>query len=199
MTSSSAWLSLLMASAGVPFGSEEREPGHRLESLVARLVDGRHVRQLGAASQRGHAERAQLARLDVWYRRRQVAAEHLHLPGNHRLHRWRRALVGHVQQVDAGHHLEVLTRQVGRTAVAAGRERKFARFLLGQRDELGQVVGRDGRMDDAYIGRLVDQDHRLEVLDRIVGQLLVDRGVDAVRAGRADDEVVTVGRGILGL
>ena len=52
---------------------------------------------------------------------------------------------------------------------------------LGVSDEFLEGLGRDRRMHDEHIGRGSEHGNRREVLDGIVGQVLEDGYVDAMR------------------
>ena len=118
-----------------------------------------------------------------------------HLPADDVLQRGRAALVRHVLHLDARDALEELAGQVLRRAVAARGERVLAGIRLHQRDELGDVLRRHARIDR----RACSAARAISVigtksLHRIVGQALVQRRVDRVRADRAADERVAVRR-----
>ena len=69
-------------------------------------------------------------------------AEHdLHLPADQVGKRRRRAAIGHVHHVDAGHHLEQLAGDMDAAAVAGRRHVDLARIGLGIGDELGNGLG----------------------------------------------------------
>ncbi|MNT28488.1 hypothetical protein D3C72_1641790 [compost metagenome] len=67
--------------------------------------------------------------------------------------------------------------------------------LLQQRDEFLQVVGRHVLVDDDGVGVERGLRDRLEILDRVVAHVLVERGVDAVRTRDAQHQGVAIGRG----
>ena len=100
-------LSLSTISAGVFLGAPTPIPCAR---LVARheIANGRDVRQHLRARRGGHRQRAQLAGPDVLDRRGHGIEHDLHLPAEQIGQRGRRAAIGHVDHVDAGHHLEQL-------------------------------------------------------------------------------------------
>ena len=105
-----------------------------------------------------------------------------------------------MQEVDLGRVLQHLHRQVRGRAVAGRRVVELARLALRERDEFGQRLRRDLRIDHQQVRRDRDQRDRREVLDRIVGQLRVGARRDGVRARRADGQRVAVrrrlGRGV---
>ena len=135
-------LSLSTISAGVFFGAPM--PNHDAR-LVARhkFGHGRDVRQRLRARRGGHRQRAQLAGLDVLDRRGQGDEHDLHLPAEQIGQRGRRAAIGHVDHVDAGHHLEQLAGHMVRASDAGRRQVDLARIGLGIGDELGNRLGRN--------------------------------------------------------
>ena len=73
-----------------------------------------------------------------------VSAEHdLHLSADQVGERGRAAAIGHVNHVDAGHHLEQLAGHMGRGPDAGRRHVDLARIGLGIGDELGNRLGRN--------------------------------------------------------
>ena len=118
------------------------------------------------------------------------------LPDSEIGQRRRRALVGDVHHVDAGHLLHQLAGEMGRRADARGAERDLARVLLGVGDQLADVLHRQvvGHRDDER--RDADQRHRREArhrielelagIERLVGRMGRDHRQEgvAVRAPR---------------
>src|SRR5262245_29447693 len=75
--------------------------------------------------------------------------------------------VGHVDQIDAGHHLEQLAGNMASTPNAARRHIDLARIGLGVRDELGNRLGWN-RWMDRHDKRLADDGcDRCDVADEI--------------------------------
>ena len=144
-------LSLSTISAGVFLGAPT--PYQRAR-LVARheIAHGRNVRQRLRARRGGHRQRAQLAGPDVLDRRRHGGEHDLHLPAEQIGERGRRAAIGHVDHVDAGHHLEQLAGHMGRGPVAGRRHVDLARIGLGIGDELGNRLGRNRWIDHHDVG-----------------------------------------------
>src|SRR5215470_374408 len=60
----------------------DRLPGRPVEAWHADVGERRDVRRRGGALRRRHAERAQLARLDQWISRREVAEHQLNVTGD---------------------------------------------------------------------------------------------------------------------
>ena len=77
------------------------------------------------------------------------------------------AAIRHVNQVDAGHHLEQLAGDMWRAPVAGRRHVDLARIGLGIGDELGNRLGRNGRIDHHDKGRAADARDRRDVADEI--------------------------------
>ncbi len=162
------------------------------------LRDRRHLGKLRRALDGGNAERARAARADVGDLLGQVGDHELHLPGDEIGRRRRAALVGHVHDLHAGHRLEELHAQVRGGADAGGAVGELAgiRFRIG--DELGDGGRRHRRVDRHHVRRHADQADVGDVLQRVVAEILVERGPDAVRADVAEHEAVAVGRGLRG-
>ena len=110
--------------------------------------------------------------------------------------RRRAALVGDVLDVDAGCRLEHLAGQVTRRADACRAVVELARHLLCERHQFGEIADRLRRMDDDGDRRHRDHRDRREVAQRIVGQLLVKRRIDRMRADRRHEQRLAVRRGL---
>src|SRR5262245_16862477 len=78
------------------------------------LSHGRDVRQRLRASGRGDRERAQPASPDIFHRFDSGSEHDLHPPGDEIGDRRAATTIGHVNHVDAGHHVEQLAREMGR-------------------------------------------------------------------------------------
>ena len=85
-------------------------------------------------------------------------------------------------------------RHVRRGADARRAVGELAGLLLRERDELGERLRRHRRIDDQDVGRGRGERDRREILDRVVGHLLVEHGIERQRA-RRHQEGVAVGRG----
>ena len=106
---------------------------------------------------------------------------HLHLPAEQIGQRRRRAAIGHVDHVDAGHHLEQLAGDMLRRAVAGRRHVDLAGIGFGIGDELGNRLGRNRWIDLHDDGHADDARDRRDVADEIEIELVVERRVDRVR------------------
>ncbi len=144
----------------------------------------------------GHGQRLELAGLDVRQRRGHLVEVHRHLAAEHVVDGRAGAAVGDVHHRGARAALEQLAPHVADGAVARRRVRHLAGVGLEVLDQLGKAGDRqDVGVDDDHAGRLDDFRHADKVLDRVVGQLGIDRGVDAVRRQRGNAERQAVGRG----
>src|SRR5215831_16702863 len=116
------------------FGRAEPIPTDCLISLYE-LAHGRDVRQSLRTRRAGHCEGTQSTCLDIASRRRHRSKRYLHLPAEQIGPVT--ATIRHVYQVDTGHHLEQLARDMG-AAPAAGRGHvDLARIGFRIGDELG--------------------------------------------------------------
>ena len=107
--------------------------------------------------------------------------------------RRRAALVGHVQEIDAGHLLEHLAREVRAGAGAGGGEGVFAGVGLGQRDQFGNGAG--GKVEPRHqeVRHRPQHGDAGEILGGIERQLGVERRRDRVRGDRVEADRVAVG------
>ena len=83
----------------------------------------------------GDRERANGAAFDLAQCARQIVEEHWRLPRYDVGIGWRRAAIGHVREVNAGHQLEQLHRQMLSGAIAGRRVVDLARLRFRQSDE----------------------------------------------------------------
>ena len=118
------------------------------------------------------------------------AREHdLHLSAEQVGQRGRRAAIGHMHHVDAGHHLEQLAGHMRRAPVAGRRHVDLARVGLGVGDELGNGLGRNRRIHLHDVGHAHDARDRRDVADEIEIELVVERRVDRVAATDQEQRV----------
>ena len=146
VTTSGRWMmrliSLLRRSItgrGVP--AVVRTPTHWIARILEALFGrGRADRAAADAACGAVGDRADLAVLDM--RKQHVRREHgeMGLAREHRLGRRRAAAIGDVLQLDAGAPAEQLDGQLGLAADAGRGVVVFAGVLLGERDELLQVL-----------------------------------------------------------
>ena len=171
-------------------------PGHELEALEAgRFLDGRNLGRRRHALEAGDGERLDLAALRQRQRRQHRIGEELDLPAHEIGQRRRRALVGDHQRVEPGVALEQLDRQMAGGADAGGAEGVFLRVLADEIEQILEIVRRHARRgaDDQ---RPVGQQHdRREVVDHVIGHVLVEERIDHVDGGRHQQRVA-VGRGL---
>ena len=188
-----------MISGGVPVGASS--PNHELASKPLTgpgFGDRRHVRQCGASLRARHRERGQLAGLDLRQRRRQVVEHQVHRAADQVEQRRPGAAVGEVEQVGAGHALEQLAAQMDRGAVAARRHVQLARIRARVADQVGDVLDagglRLGRVHHQHVRHPGHHRDRRQVLERVEWHLRIERRIDRLRADRAHQQRVAVGR-----
>ena len=102
-------------------------------------------------------------------------------------------LVGHVQDVELGHHLEQLARHVNGGAVARRGEGHLTRVGHGVADEFGDRPHRQRRRHHHDVGQLHGAGDRRGVAGVHERQVLVERGADRV-VGRDEHDGVAVRR-----
>ena len=118
------------------------------------------------------------------------------MPGQHVVQRRRRAAVMHRRELDIGHALQQRDIDMPGGAEARAAIGDLARLLLCQRDQLGDVVGRQRWMREQSLVDANEAGDRCEVVD-VVGQLAgVQGGVDDEHGFRGDHHAVAVGRGL---
>jgi hypothetical protein len=94
--------------------------------------------------------------------------------------------------VEPGHELELLARHV-RTAAGAGRaERKLARALFCQRDQIAYRLRAKAGRNHKHVRHARHLTDRREVLERIVRQLRIQRRADR-KCVRMHDQRVAIG------
>ena len=118
-------------------GHVHREPRRQLVARQAGFRNGRHIGQCRRAFGSRHAERAQLAGLDVRHGRGDAVEHVVDLSADEVGHGRAASLVRHVQHVDLGHRGEQLARKVDRRSVAGGCVGHLAGLGLGLRDHVG--------------------------------------------------------------
>ena len=168
---------------------ENPDPAIDLEPREPALDHGRHVRQVGHALRAGDRERLELARLDVALHRGERQEAVGHFAGEHGLDRRAAALVRDMRDVDPGQTVQVLRIQAVGAARADRSVVELARLALRERDELRDAVGREPCPDPHHQRQAGQQRDRHEVLERVVRQVLDDRGVDRVRVPRKEQRV----------
>ena len=124
------------------------------------------------------------------------ADEHeIDLPAKHVGQRWRRSLVGNVEQADSRHQFELLAGQVKRRSQAAERDRQLAGLGFGEFKQGLEIVRGQSWIANQQAWHRCDHRDRREVGHRIEWQLGVQRGIDGV-AGEAHQQRVAVGSGL---
>ena len=174
---------------------QDRVPCRHVEILEALLVGGRQVRQQRRALSRQHRDRLDLALVRRRRADRDVIADVVDASGDHVRERRAAALVGHMGDFGDAHDLvqQHAGDMRGRTG-AAGRVHHLALVGLGVGDELLEVVRRQVLLGHQQQRRVGDEGHRLEIVRRVIGRLLVHRVADRMGADRGEHEQVAVGR-----
>ena len=121
--------------------------------------------RVGAPSAIGRSD----AGLDMRQDHRQIEERHLHLLAEQIVDGGRRAAIGHVHDVDLRGQLEQFAGQMRQAADAGGGEIEFAGLRLGERDQLGHVVGGNVARDDQHFRHRHHQRDRREILAHVVG------------------------------
>ncbi len=168
----------------------EGSVGLEHEIGVARLLHGGDVGQVAPALLAGDREALDRPGLDLRMRGRQHARAQLHGAGDQRLER-----VAAAGEHDRRHLLQSLAQlqhlrlQLRRGADRRRRDIELVRILLRERDELlHRADGKIG-LDREHVRRNRKLADRGEVLERIVGDRLVEAWIDGVSAGREQDGV----------
>jgi len=120
--------------------SDHSVPVVREHLRIAGLGSGRYLRQGRCPLAAGDDERAQLPGADMREQHGHVEHAELHLAAKQVVDRGRRALVGHVQRVDACLDLEQLHGKVRDAARARRAVIHLAGVRLEVRDQLGERV-----------------------------------------------------------
>ena len=171
-------------------------PGQRLEARIAALRHRRHFEGHGRTLEAGHGQRAQLARLDLRQHADRIAEHHAELAAQEVADGKRGAAIGHVRHLQAGLRIEQLGHPMVGRAHAGRAVVHRARLALGECNELLQRLHGQVGVHDEDVGIGGRHGDRREVLHRVVGQCLVDGGIDRDRAGLAEQQRVAVGLGL---
>jgi hypothetical protein len=157
-------------------------PRARLEARH-KLSHGRNVRECLGSCYARHSQRAQLACSD-WLDHARRRKEHdLHLSADEIGQGGRPAAIGHIDQVDASHHLEQLTRHVWPGSRSRICHINLAGMGLGISDELGNRLGRNRWMDDHHVRRANDAPNWRDVPNEAEIKFVVKCSVDGTRCG----------------
>src|ERR1700730_4161499 len=102
------------------------------------------------------------------------------------------AAIRDVKQVDACHHLEQLSEDMGRTSNSCRRIVDFARIDLGLDDDLRDRLGWNRWIYHHDIGATANVRDRRDVADEIKIEVRIERGVDRVTRHDLHEECVAV-------
>ena len=143
---------------------------------------------------RCNSERANLAGADVRKHGVDRADGHDNLVSEQSQHRGRRPFVGHMDEIGPGHGLEQLARQLMGRARPSAAVSQYARFGLGGVDKVFDSLVGGGGVYAQYEGHRAHERDRLEIFDRVVGQLREEADVSDMRVGR-QQQCMAVGFG----
>jgi len=167
----------------------ERQPGVEREAVGHLFDQRRHLGHHRGALGAGDGQSAQLALLRRTESGRHGREGDLDLLAEQAQHDVGRALVGDMDVVDAGGEAERLGRQVGEAADAARTVVQLAGIGLGERDELGDRLGRRRRRHHHQRRDARQHGDRHEVLLGVVVELPVEELVLHVAAGQHQQRV----------
>ena len=159
------------------------------------IANRRHVRQLRHARRGGDAERAQLAGLDMADARRDAADAGHELAAEQVGHHLVLAHIGHVNDVDAGHHLEQFDGEIRRRAGGRRADAELAGIGLGIGDEAGDVLRLKRRVHFQHQRDAIDGADRRGVAREVVRQVGEQRRVHGI-GRRGEEQRVAVRRGV---
>ena len=147
-------------------GGEQAEPG---DGLVARHASRRWPAPRGAAAGAWRCRPPSILALPALYGGTdalRLTDVSMMCPAMHVVERRRRAAVMHRRELDAGHALQQRDVDVAGGADARGAVGDLAGLLLCERDQLGDVVGRQRRMRQQPLVDADEAGDRREVLRR---------------------------------
>ena len=172
----------------------EAVPGGRFEARKPRLVHGRNVRQDRGALERRHRERAELTVLEKAHHARGGGEHHLVVARHDVLERRRRALIGHMHDVDMRRGLEQFAGEMRREPIARGGVVELARIGLGEIDQFLQRMRRHAEIDHEHVRLRADQADRVEILLGIEADLFVEAAIGGQDGIVAQQDGVAIGR-----
>ena len=185
-----------------PVDDRLRRAGRHADVVDRAAVEARQ--RVGDRRQFGHrrlplqgreAERAQAARLDMRQQRGGRVDRHVHIAGQQVGGRRPGAAVRHVDDVDAGHLLEQLAREMRARADARARKIELARdWPWRSRSARATFLAGSAGVHDQHVHRLRQHRDRREVLERVVGQLRHQIRIGDLRPRRGEQPRVAVGR-----
>ena len=168
----------------------EAKPVDQVVAGEARLLHRGHIGQSFPALGAGQGEHLYLARLRLLRGDLRADEEELDAAGEHIGHHLGHALVLHADDIDAGHRLHQLRRNVARRADAGRAVVELARVLARIGDErLHRLVWRIRRHDQRLAVVLRRERDVREVAHRIEGHVVVERRRIDVRRRREEPGV----------
>ena len=152
-------------------------------AIATGFIQRRNVRCHRQPCLGGYRQRLELAGLDEGQDQRCVLKRDFKLARHQFGGHLCAGFVGDVLQIDTGHAFEQLARQMLGGAAAGGAKAQLAGVCPGIGDQLAHRFQRHARMQCQHIGRERHLGQWLEVLDDVVGQFFVERGIEVQRAG----------------
>ena len=150
---------------------EYAPPGIGVEAGKAALVYGRHRRERRRACPAGLHNPPDGAGLDLRDRERGAADEEVDMAGDRVVHGRTPAAIGHVDELNAGPFRQQRHGEVTDAAAADRAVADRAGLGLGGGDDVAERLERLLHLSRDHVGRGPDEQHRVEVLLRIVGQV----------------------------
>ncbi len=168
-------------------------PGREQDARIASLGRGRQVGQRWIAFGVGDEQAPERPAIDRNLGVDRVDHHEAQQPALQVGDGLRVALVADIDRLDAGLHLVEFRRHS--RGQGAGAEIVLRGIGLELRRQLRRRSDRAVDVDQQHEGRRTHARDRLEAVDRIVGQLVVDRGIDRLRHRRGGEDREPVGLG----
>ena len=174
-------------------GRQQPDPDAGVEARHALLFHGRHIRHDRGALGLRHAERLEVAFLDLRRKRGRDVEHQRDAAGEQIDHRLIAAAgIMHRQDLRAGFEIEQFRGQVTGGAGAGRAEGEGVRLRLGERHEFAHIIGRHGRMRHQHIGHDAKERDRRKLFGEIEVRMGED-GIDGLGDRRHEQHIAVVG------
>src|SRR3954469_18115553 len=181
------------ASYGVPGGGQQRKPAHRGKARH-RFRDGRNSLETGETIPRSHSDDAQPIAPKVAGHRGYAIDVDLCSSRDRVLRRERAALIGDIDDVDAGAELQHLAGDVLQISGSGGGERELSRIRLREGYQFRHRVHRQRRIHRDHERADTDVDDGDEVSLNVEWQRLEGIWIHGERRGDREEVIVAVRR-----